>query len=34
MAGENARIDRSRLEDIRFRVRYGDQELFPPGRCN
>ncbi len=33
MAGENARIDWSKLEDLRLRVHYTYQDLFPAGQC-
>ncbi len=31
--GENRQIDWSRLDDIRLRMTYSYQDLFPPGQC-
>ena len=32
-AGQNEDIDWSRLEDVKLRVEYGYQDLFPAGQC-
>jgi hypothetical protein len=31
--GDNARLDWTKLEDVRLRIRYGYQDLFAAGQC-